>query len=83
MRQLLAAAVVAAIVLLGAMASDARVAQSHETVTRSVSGKAVHYFTTTGLRATRRPKKTSARLRRRMAGDAPVPRGTAANSALL
>ena len=46
MRQLLAAAFVATIVLMGAMASDARVPQSHETVTRSVSGKAVHYFTT-------------------------------------
>src|SRR5688572_17407971 len=46
MRQLLAAAFGAAIVLAGAMASDARVLQSHQSVTRSVSGKAVHHFTT-------------------------------------
>ena len=46
MRQLLAAAFVAAIVLVGAMALDARVPQSQQAVTRSVSGKAVHHFTT-------------------------------------
>ena len=45
MRQLLAASFVAAFVLAGAVASDARSAE-HRSATRSVSGKAVHYFTT-------------------------------------
>lgn len=46
MRQLLAAAFVTTLVLAGAMASDARVLQQRQPVTRAVSGKAVHYFTT-------------------------------------
>jgi len=46
MRQLLAATFVAALVVVGAMASEARVPRNHDSVTRSVSGKAVHYFTT-------------------------------------
>jgi hypothetical protein len=46
MRQLPTAAFVAAIVLVGAMASGARIPQSQQSVTRSVSGKAVHHFTT-------------------------------------
>ena len=46
MRQLLATAFNATLVLMGAMASDARVPQSRQSVTRSVSGTAVHYFTT-------------------------------------
>jgi len=45
MRQLLAAPVVGALVLVGAMASVAR-PTAHQSATRSVSGKAVHYFTT-------------------------------------
>src|SRR5688572_7549311 len=32
--------------LVAAMAADTRVPQSHQSVTRPVSGKAVHYFTT-------------------------------------
>lgn len=46
MRQLLAAAFVAALVVVGAMAADARVPQNERSVPRAVSGKAVHYFTT-------------------------------------
>ena len=45
MRQLLAAAFVAALVVVGAMAADAHVPQNDRSV-RAVSGKAVHYFTT-------------------------------------
>jgi hypothetical protein len=46
MRQLLAAAFVASLVVVGAMAADARVPQNERSVPRAVSGKAVHYFTT-------------------------------------
>ena len=49
MRQLLTVACVAALVMVYAMASDARVSQGQQSVTRSVSGKAVHYFTTSIL----------------------------------
>jgi hypothetical protein len=45
MRQLLAA-FIAAVVLASAIRSDARVPQDHPPVSRSVSGTAVHYFTT-------------------------------------
>jgi hypothetical protein len=46
MRQLPGAAFGAAVVVVGAMAADARVPQNERSVPRAVSGKAVHYFTT-------------------------------------
>lgn len=46
MRQLLAAATVATLILVDAMASDARISHDGRSVTRAVSGKAVHYSAT-------------------------------------
>ena len=46
MRQALASAATAAIVVLYAVTSDARVPQAEHSMTRSVSGTAVHHFTT-------------------------------------
>ena len=46
MRQALAAAATAAIVLGYAVASDAHIAPADRSITRSVAGKAVHHFTT-------------------------------------
>ena len=45
MRQILAS-LIAATVLACALASDARVPDGHQPITRSVSGSAVHFFTT-------------------------------------
>jgi hypothetical protein len=46
MRQALAVAATAAIVVVYAVRSDARVPQPDQSITRSVSGTAVHHFTT-------------------------------------